>query len=107
MPSQLPASQGGNIVPVYTTQDINKWLGARTGDISSVTTAVLVIIAFVGLCFFIAGVLAYMKENREEAGQAGMGGGGGRRPSVTYILIGAGFGAADVIFLMLVNLIRS
>lgn len=104
MASSLPTSPG-KTVPEYSQQDVSKWLDVQATDIGNWTTIVWISLGLIGFVLFAAGVLTYMKEARDPGNQSS-GRGGSTRPSITLIAVGAMFGVADIVFILLVGAIR-
>lgn len=104
MASSLPSGQGKTI-PEYSTAEVTKWLDGQAGSIGDLTNAGVIVVALIGFILFASGLWGYMAEEREGGGHTS-GKGGISRPSIVMMVVGAGFGCVDVIFIFVVGFFR-
>lgn len=106
MTSALTGSNG-RMVPEYTTAQVQTWLGDQVKAIDTLTGTLLIGAGLIGFILFALGVIAVMRSAREQAAMPmGGAGGGSSKGGVTLMVVGALFGAADLVALLVIGIIR-
>ena len=105
MASPLQGAGGGGTIPVYTPTDVSNWLSFVATSVGSGTGTLLLIVALLGFFLFCVGIVKYMRHNAQAASGGG-GGGSDGNVAVALMVVGALFGAGDVVALFIIGSIQ-
>lgn len=101
----LGKANEGQLIPVYSTDDVRKWVDGGADFLSSFMDVVVILMIVIGFLVCMLGIIQLMKAQREEQGTMA----GGSRSETGYAIwkiIGGGLlGSLTTIYLFTVRVI--
>lgn len=96
------AGVGSGKIPEYKPEDVSRWLGAQSDNVSNLVQVALWCVPVLGFILMMAGFWQVAKESREAA----LGGGGGKRYGWWMVLGGGGVASAGTLLVLLAGFLR-
>jgi len=95
------AGVGSGKIPEYKPEDVSRWLGAQSDNVSNLAQVALWCVPVLGFILMMAGFWQVAKESREAAL-----GGGGKRYGWWMVLGGGGVASAGTLLVLLAGFLR-
>jgi hypothetical protein len=93
----------GQLVPVYTTEEVKRWVESSKDGFSATAETILLVTAAIGVVVMAAGIIQLMREGRDPT----FGGGGAdRAPGKWMCICGGALGALGSIMYFLVGVMK-